>query len=209
MSFDIRFDTRAFEKAMKRAPKIMAFAARDGMERGMAGFRKEWKATLPAGMKRAQAFLFKSFAKGDKLDNLEARMFPLKYRKSLLLSEKGGTVRPKRAKSLVIPLPAFRTKGGRGKPKRAFRSAREFVKARKNTKLVKLGRALVAFRKRGKKGKFKAIGAVFAIVPSIRVKPWLGYLKAWQSTKPRFIERINKTIRDKGLKKVFGPGAVK
>jgi len=208
VTLTVQIDDSAFKRAMRRAPEVMTFAARDGVERGLAGFRKEWKPTVKSqGLQRASRWLFVSFAKGETLDKIEGRFFPRKYHGGLKLLERGGVVNPKEGSHLAIPLPHVRKRGGKGNARKGFASPTVFKRKFRRRKLVKLGSALVEFRKQS--GKYEARGPVFALVKSKRVKRTLNLLEAWRRGLPRFIERINKTIRDKGLKKVFGTGAVK
>lgn len=213
LAIKITIDDRAFRRAMKRNPAVMFAETRDGLERGVAGFRKEWMQKVRSTrLKRSLRWMFVGYTKGraPNLDTLEARIHPRKFHQSLALLEGGGVVRPEKGSKLAIPLAPIRKRGGKGSPRRGMATPTLWRRRFKGRKLVEIGSTLVEFKKVGgkRRGKWAPVQGVFLLRAFVRVRAILKLRSAWRSGRKKFVERVNSNVR-RGLKKVFGAGAVR
>lgn len=212
MSLTVKVDMKAFNKGFARLPKVMFEATKDGYERGLAGFRKEWVPTIKSrGIKKASRWLWKGFARGKNLATLEGRFFPKAYHQSFILLDEGGTVRPKKGQNIAIPLGSLRKGGKQAKALKGKATPEFWLRRNRGKKLFRIGNLLFESGLRGRGADRKATGVrkpLFKLAKSKKVKAVLSLKKAWKKGKPRFIERVNKNI-NKGLRKIYGSKAVK
>ncbi len=120
-------------------------------------------------------------SKGDDLNSWQMAEFTTSpYAK---IHEHGGTVRPKRAKYLAIPLAAAKTKGGdvRGGP-RAFTNT-FFAKSKAGN--------LILFQNQGKGKKPLPL---FVMKREVNLKPRLGFFEEWTANQKKRVEDIAKGI---------------
>lgn len=104
------------------------------------------------------------------------------------IQEKGGTIRPKRAKYLTIPMPANITQAGRTR-KTSPRSFPDGFFFKKNGNLY--------FGRRLENG---SVQTLFALKKEVKIPPRLGFEKTWKS---REMKRDRDERIDKGLRQAF------
>lgn len=114
------------------------------------------------------------------------------------IHEEGGTIRPKRAGALAIPIGAARTKGG------ATRGGFESPRGRKDLEFIKRGHGRAPLLAKVSKDR---ITPMFVLVKSVKIKPRLQFFNTWNSwyQRPaarRFfsigLTRLIHTLADKG-----------
>lgn len=209
-------DDREFRSRMARAPHAAFLGMKDGIERGFAGFRREW--TPKIGSSRLQAasrWIFAAYTKGTKLGDLEGRMHPRKYHESLGALEEGATLTPRRTRSFAIPVGRVRKRGGRGAPKAGYARPSRFVQrfgTRRKLIPSASGDALLEVRRtgRGRAARSEIVGVAFALRRSVRIPRILHFLSTWQTSSARrsFMDRVHKTL-NRELSRVFGSGSVR
>ena len=200
---------------LRRLPKDIAPAAKEGLWRAILGLRKDFQAQLALeGFRKPRLkWIWRPIAFGnpDDLSELGARLYPRDFHQSFERFEKGTTdTTPRRAQRFAIPLPRVRKRGGRGAPRVGYSSPRAF-RARwpRNRKLVALrskGKLyLIEYRK--KRGRWESIGPAFLIVDKVRTPKRLGMQRYWgrRQVREKFLARVNSRIVP-AMRKRFGNG---
>jgi hypothetical protein len=201
-------------RGMQAAPKEMAAGLKDGAQRAMLGFRKDWlaqasgRAAIKGGKRGIKSTRnWPVEVTGSKVDDIQAAMFTTSQAAHLL--EHGGTIRPKSGgKYLALPLPGALGKSGQRLP--GFGSPATARRKRgKDFLVVRTKKGDLALRElRGKKkrpGKY-----MFLLKRTVTVKARLGLYQAWGSepAQAAVSRRLNGNIA-KALRGIFGPQAVK
>lgn len=198
-----------FSKAWQEAPRRLVKGLRDGIARGLLGFRKEWlaKTEIEALRKPKNRWIWivRTSDRGT-IDSITGRIFPRKFHRSFGRLERGGTYTPKNSRFFAI---AFRwNRKASGKPKAGYYSPSWFLRRFPNRKLVPMqgkgGRMiLVEFRKT--RGRWKRFKPAFLLLPKIRTPKRLKLAATWDSPTARnnFLRRLNENV-DKTLGKIFG-----
>lgn len=198
-----------FGKAWREAPKRLVKGIRDGVARGLLGFRKEWlqKTEIEALRKPRNRWIWVvRTSDSGTIDTISGRLFPRKFHRSLGRFERGGTYTPRKSRFFAI---AFRwNRKVSGKPKAGYYSPTWFLRRFPSRKLVpmksKSGRLiLVEFRK--SRGKWKLFKPAFLLLPRIQTPHRLRLKATWESPAARnnFLRRLNENV-DKTLRKIFG-----
>jgi len=199
----------AFGEAWRQAPKVVLRGAKDGIARGLLGFRKEWLSKT--GIKGLQKprnkwiWIVRTGHRGT-IDTVYGRMFPRKFHRSFLRFERGGTHAPREARFHAIAFRWNRTKAGR--PRKGYQSPDTFARTFPNRKLVPIpgkGGSTILMEFRKTRGRWRKFKPAFLLVPRIRTPHRLKLRATWDSPAARtsFIRRLNENV-DKALAKAFG-----
>ena len=192
--------SRRFLEALEKSPKRLVKGVRDGVARGLLGFRKEWlaKTEIEALRKDKNKWIW-IVRTGDRgtIDSITGRLFPRKFHSSFQRFEQGGTYTPRKGRFFAIAFRWNRKKNG--KPKVGYWSASWFLRRFPNRKLVPMmsksgRRILMEFRK--SRGKWRAFRPAFLLVPNIRTPKRLKLKATWDSPTARanFLRRLNENV---------------
>lgn len=198
-----------FRKALREAPKHLVKGVRDGVARGLLGFRKEWLAqTEIVALRKPKNRWIWIVRTGDRgtIDSITARLFPRKFHRSFERFERGGTYTPRKGRFFAIAFRWNRTKSG--KPKPGYYSPTWFLRRFPSRKLVPIrgkggSRILMEFRKT--RGRWRAFRPAFLLVASIPTPKRLKLNATWNSPTARnnFLRRLNENV-GVTLDKIFG-----
>jgi len=194
-------DTRALEKAIKIAPKVLKFELGDGLDRISKGFLKRFRKQQlqgPPGVRGASGHgLFGTFKRtflvSASIEGMGVHIFS--DSKIAKLHETGGIVKDPGGGRLAVPLSA-RTQmfTARGKLRTRYRKP----KTLKNVHPMRFrGKTFLArITKRTQK-----ILPLFVLKRQVRLKPRLGFYRTWDGLVNYRIDILNQKI-DSALRKI-------
>lgn len=194
-------DTRALEKAIKIAPRVLKFELGDGMDRISKGFLKRFRQQQlqgPPGVRGASGHgLFGTFKRVFLVSpEIEGMGFEVSTQSKIAgLHETGGVVRAPGGGKLAVPLSA-RTE--MFTPQGKLRSRYKRPGQLKNVEPMRFN---------GKTFLVKVSSRVQKLLPlyvlkrQVRLKPRLGFYRTWDSLVNYRIDILNKSI-EKALRKI-------
>lgn len=197
----VEIDTRALEKAIKIAPRVLKFELADGMDHISKGFLKRFRESQlqgPPGVRGASGHgLYGTFKRVSLLSpSIEGMgMEVFSESKIAKLHETGGVVKAQGGNRLAVPLSArtemFNTQGKlRAKYKRPGQL--------KNVRPLKLkGETFLAKVTK----KFTKILPLYVLKRQVRIPPRLGFYRTWDNLTNYRIEILNKSIQN-ALRKI-------
>jgi len=197
----VEIDTRALEKAVKIAPRVLKFELADGMDRISKGFLKRFRQSQlqgPPGVRGASGHgLYGTFKRvslvSPTIDGMGMEVFS--QSKVAKLHETGGVVSDPGGGRLAVPLSVRQemfTAGG--KLRARYKKPREL----KNVRAMKLkGQTFLAKVTK----KFTKILPLYVLKRQVRLKPRLGFYRTWDNLANYRIEILNKSIQN-ALRKI-------
>lgn len=197
----VEIDTRALEKAVKIAPRVLKFELADGMDRISKGFLKRFRQSQlqgPPGVRGASGYgLYGTFKRvslvSPTIDGMGMEVFS--ESKVAKLHETGGVVSDPGGGRLAVPLSVRQemfTAGG--KLRSRYKKPREL----KNVRAMKLkGQTFLAKVTK----KFTKILPLYVLKRQVRLKPRLGFYRTWDNLANYRIEILNKSIQN-ALRKI-------
>ena len=198
-----------FALAWRTAPEKLVRGVKDGVSRGLLGFRKEWlQKTEIKGLakpKNRWIWIVRTSDRGT-IDSIQGKIFPRKFHRSFTRFEKGGTYTPRKARLFAI---AFRwNRTASGKAKKGYQSPTMFIRMFPSRKLVPVpskGGRMILVEYRKSRGKWRKFKPAFLLLPRIRTPKRLLLRATWESPVSRasFNRRLNENVA-KTLKKIFG-----
>lgn len=213
-NFKAKIDTKAFDKAVKKVPKLLAKSIEFGLQQIGDEFIAEMQdvfTTKPGGPFKSNQTKSKLINRTGTLrrsirgpiitgaNDANGMTLRVTIGDSLTahyarIQEEGGTIKPKRARALTIPLPANKTGAGRVRFTRARDVPGGFILNTTN------GKAFIVSE--DEKGEFTFW---FMLVGQVKVPARLGFRRRWKSKrnakrrKEILNLRIYKTLEKAGL----------
>jgi len=196
-------DTRALERALKIAPRVLKFELADGLDRIGKGFLKRFRQQQlqgPPGVRGASGHgLFGTFKRvffvAPEIEGMGIEVFS--ESKIAKLHETGGTVRDPGGKRLAVPLSA-RTE--MFTPSGKLRARYKRPKELKNVRPIWIKSKGKTFLARIKRGSEKIL-PLYVLKRQVRIKPRLGFYRTWDGLVNYRIDILNKSI-EKALRKI-------
>lgn len=197
----VEIDTKALEKAVKIAPRVLKYELGDGMDHISKGFLKRFRASQlqgPPGVRGASGHgLYGTFKRVSFVSPTIEGMGMQIYSESKVakLHETGGIVKDPGGGRLAVPLSA-RTEmfTAEGKLRTRYKHPREI----KNIRAMKLkGETFLAKVTK----RFTKILPLYVLKRQVRIKPRLGFYRTWDDLGNYRIEILNKSVQN-ALRKV-------
>ena len=185
---DAKVDQKRLQEAIRLFPDRLFVAFRKRMLSFHRRFMSEFKRTRfrgGQGVQTRSGAMVRSFdvaARGGDINSLEVESFSA-GNPAVRLQEEGGTITPKKASWLTIPLDAARTASGVARG-----NARSFSDTFFHE--TKDGR-LFLMQKRG-----DDIVPLFRLVKSVTLKPRLGFVRLWRTHERRIGGEINLAVKE-------------
>lgn len=194
-------DTRAFDRAIKIAPRVLKFELADGLDRIGKGFLKRFRQQQlqgPPGVRGASGHgLFGTFKRvffvSPEIEGMGIEIFS--ESKIAKLHETGGTVKDPGGKRLAVPLSA---RSEMFTPAGKLRVRYKRPKELKNIRAMRWkGETFLArVTKRAQK-----ILPLYVLKRQVRIKPRLGFYRTWDGLVNYRIDILNKSIAN-ALRKI-------
>ena len=194
-------DTRALDRAIKIAPRVLKFELADGLDRIGKGFLKRFRQQQlqgPPGVRGASGHgLFGTFKRvflvSPDIEGMGIEIFS--ESKIAKLHETGGTVKDPGGKRLAVPLSA---RSEMFTPQGKLRARYKKPKELKNVRAMRWKG--VTFLARVTKRAAKIL-PLYVLKRQVRIKPQLGFYRTWDGLVNYRIDILNKSIAN-ALRKI-------
>jgi hypothetical protein len=196
-------DTRALERVLKIAPRVLKFELADGFDRIGKGFLKRFRQQQlqgPPGVRGASGHgLFGTFKRvslvSPDIEGMGIEVFS--QSKIARLHETGGIVRGAGGSRLAVPLSA---RSEMFTPQGKLRLRYKRPSQLKNVRRIWLKAKGKTFLAKVKKGAQKIL-PLYVLKREVRIQPRLGFYRTWDGLVNYRIDILNKSI-DKALRKI-------
>lgn len=192
---DVTFtlDVKGFQRALALKGNALFTTTRSSLERSRLRLDKHMQTNRlrgRPGLFRRSGRLAQSFT--GETTGASLRELVMRYGTNVAyarIHEEGGTIRPRRAKWLTIPLPANLMPSG--VMRRSIRSFKH-VRFIRNKRTGHAGPSLTALCGDSP----ESMKPMFVLVKEVKIPPRLGLMKSWADERNRLIADLNRAVRE-------------